>query len=200
MAYHSASGTAPNKPAFYDALKSFATTIGWSTIDEDTSGSEPFTVFQSPGESGQSRLVVQVINRDRNHQISVYGYQSWDSDTHAGVNQAGYSSGSYVYVNESTDSLYWLFGDLDHLFTVVKIGANYFGFYAGLIKSYYPADTTRLLDPVPAGNHVTVSVNDASPFEPDQHLMILDTANVQRTKLVSLDTENQPHTVTLENL
>ena len=202
MAYHSTSGTATNTADLLVKLKDFlVTTCGWTLHDDGSAQAEPYYVLKSVGESGNEDIYIQIINDTANADcISVKGFLYWNASTHAGVKVAFSSGATMISTKDSAQFLYWLYGDLDHVYVVTKIVATYYGHYSGLIKRFWSAQTAITQGAVTSGSNVVVQVDDASILTVNKRYIIKDNANIERALVTARDTGSTPNTVTVAAL
>lgn len=201
MAYHSVSGTANNTADMLVRLKDFlVTTCGWTLHDDGSALSDPYYVLKSVGESGMEDIYIQFINDASADCISVKGSLYWNASTHTGVKMAHSSGTTVISTKDSAQFLYWLYGDLDHVFVVTKITATYYGHYSGIIKRYWSGAVAITQAAVNAGSNVAIQVNDASLFNSGSHYIIKDDANIERVQVTARDTESTPNTITVASL
>ncbi|MCL5102743.1 MAG: hypothetical protein M1133_01335 [Armatimonadetes bacterium] len=202
MAYHLTSGTATNTADMLVKLKDFlVTTCGWSLHDDGSAQAEPYYVLKSVGESGNEDIYIQFINDTANLDcISVKGYLYWNATTHVGVKVVFSSAATMISAKDAAQFLYWLYGDLDHVFIVTKIVATYYGHYSGVIKRFWSAQTAISQGAVTAGSNVVVPVDDASILTVNKSYIIKDDANIERVQVTARDTVSTPNTVTIATL
>ncbi|MCL5105060.1 MAG: hypothetical protein M1133_13225, partial [Armatimonadetes bacterium] len=96
--------------------------------------------------------------------------------------------------------LYWLYGDLDHVYVVTKIVATYYGHYSGIIKRFWSAQTAISQGAAAAGSNVVILVDDASILTVNKNYIIKDDANIERVLVTGRDTTSTPNTVTIATL
>ena len=202
MAYHSTSGTATNTADLLTKLKDFlVTTCGWTLYDDGSGQAEPYYVLKSIGESGSEDIYIQLINDTANTDcISVKGYLYWNAATHAGVKVAFSSGATMISTKDSAQFLYWFYGDLDHVFTVTKITATYYGHYSGVVRRFWSGQVAISQGAVTAGSNVVVQVDDASILTVSKRYLIKDNANIERVLVSARDTNSTPNTVTIATL
>ncbi len=202
MAYHSASGTATNTADMLVKLKDFlVTTCGWSLYDDGSAQAEPYYVLKSVGESGNEDIYIQFINDTANLDcISVKGYLYWNATTHAGVKVAFSSAATMISTKDASQFLYWLYGDLDHVYVVTKIVATYYGHYSGIIKRFWSSQIAISQGAVTSGSNVVVPVDDASILTVNKNYIIKDDANIERMLVSARDTNATPNTITVATL
>ena len=130
-------------------------TCGWILHDDGSAQAEPYYVLKSIGESGNEDIYIQLINDAANVDcISVKGYLYWNATTHVGVKVA-FSSGATMFsTKDASQFLYWLYGDLDHVYVVTKIVATYYGHYSGVVRRFWSAQTAISQSAVSAGSNV----------------------------------------------
>lgn len=202
MAYHSTSGTATNTVDLLVKLKDFlVTTCGWTLHDDGSAQSEPYYVLKSVGESGNEDIYIQIINDTANSDcISVKGYLYWNAATHVGVKVVYSSGATMISTKDSATFLYWLYGDLDHMYVVTKIVATYYGHYSGIINRFWSAQTAVSQGAVTSGSNVVMQVDDASLLTAGKYYLIKDDANIERVQVTARDTGSTPHTITIATL
>lgn len=202
MAYHSTSGTATNTADLLVKLKDFlVTTCGWALHDDGSAQSEPYYVLKSVGESGNEDIYIQIINDTANSDcISVKGYLYWNAATHVGVKVAYSSGATMISTKDSATFLYWLYGDLDHMYVVTKIVATYYGHYSGIVRRFWSAQTAVSQGAVTSGSNVVVQVDDASLLTVGKYYLIKDDANIERVQVTARDTGSTPNTITIASL
>lgn len=201
MAYYSTSGTANNTADLLVKLKDFlVTTCGWTLHDDGSGLADPYYVLKSSGESGMEDIYIQFINDSSSDCISVKGYLYWNADTHAGIKVVFSSGATVISTKDSAQFLYWLYGDLDHVFVVTKITATYYGHYSGIIKRYWSGAVAITQAAVTAGSNVVIQVNDASLLTVGSYYIIKDDANIERVQVTARDTESTPNTITIATL
>lgn len=101
--------------------------IGWTlydssyATDEDNLAINDWFVIKSVGETGKDSLYFRL--KWTSGYISINGFQSWDSFTHAGGNQYGTSNNSMTVAETGTPTLF-IYGDLDEIHTINKLSAS----------------------------------------------------------------------------
>lgn len=202
MAYHSTSGTATNTADLLVKLKDFlVTTCGWTLHDDGSAQAEPYYVLKSVGESGNEDIYIQIINDTANVDcISVKGYLYWNATTHVGVKVVFSSAATMISTKDATQFLYWLYGDLDHVYVVTKIVATYYGHYSGVIRRFWSSQTAISQGAVTAGSNVVIQVDDASILTVNKRYIIKDNANIERVLVSARDTNATPNTITVATL
>lgn len=198
MAYHNTSGTAANTADFLIKLKDFlVTTCGWTLHDDQMGQAQPYFVTKSNGESGNEDIYVQFWNDSNADIIAVRGCLYWNATTHTAVKDAFYPAGTCITTKDSAAFLYWLYGDMDHVFIVTKIVANYYGHYSGIIKRFWSDKIAITQGGANAGSNVVVQVDDASFVTINKRYIIKDNANIERVLVTAKDTSATPNTVTI---
>jgi hypothetical protein len=202
MANHSTSGTATNTADLLVKLKDFlVTTCGWTLHDDGSAQAEPYYVLKSVGESGNEDIYIQIINDTANVDcISVKGYLYWNAATHTGVKVAFSSGATMISTKDAAQFLYWLYGDLDHVYVVTKIVATYYGHYSGVIRRFWSSQTAISQGAVTAGSNVVIQVDDASILTVNKRYIIKDNANIERVLVSARDTNATPNTITVATL
>ncbi len=197
MAYAHIQGTATDGSAFFSDLKTFlTTTVGWTLHDDQTALPTPYFVVSSQGESGKEDIYLQFLFESSRVKIRAARY--WDAVSHTGVNLAYHASLTYIRHPTNGSFLFWIYANLDRIFTVTKEGSTYYGQYSGCIKRFWSADHALLQDPVQSGSQIQLSLDDASILKAEHHYLIADHAHIERVRVLSVDT--QANTVLIENL
>ncbi len=200
MAYQSTNGTAANTMEFMTQLQThLVSTVGWTLHDQESSGANTYAVVTSSGENGRESVCLYFEQTNTTNRLYTRAYQSWDNQTHQGTNAAYQTSYTYIRTAE-TPFLYWIYADLDHWFIVTKIGATYYGNYAGLIQRGWSSDIAFSQAPIPAGENQLMTVDDASFLEPEHDYFLADETEFERVRVISVDTDVTPHQVRLANV
>ena len=201
MAYHSTSGIATNTADLLVALKNFLVdTVGWTLHDDGSSDTDPYYVFKSYGETGSEDIYLRYIDDSGSNRIFVEAYQYWNASTHTGLNVASNWTYTCVKTLDSSQFIYWLYGDLDHLFVVTKISSSYYGQYAGLINRFWSGAVALTQSAVSPGSDVVIPVSDASILQEAYYYLIKDDGGIGRIQVSSRDTVSTPNTITVYTL
>jgi hypothetical protein len=201
MAYQSIQGTASGRLDLLSKMKDFlVNTVGWRLHDDQSADAKPYYVFMSAGESGAEDIYLRFQISSSSGRIEVAAFQYWDNTSQTGVNEAFYSSYTYIRAEDTADFIFWLYADLDHVFVVSKIVSTYYGQYSGSIKRFWSSAVAITQTALITGNAVVLPVNDASIFTPDQYYIIKDNSNIERIRITAIDTASTPNTVTIEAL
>jgi len=138
-------GSATTEQDLILALEDFMVNVltGWTLIDKntDTSSDRDYVFYSQGTEVGKYRDLY-IRWRGYNNDIQIYGYQRWASsgDYDAQLNQS-----SYGIINCGTGPFtYWIFGDADGVWLVVKSGSDYYHGFGGYLVSYYCEDVDDL--------------------------------------------------------
>lgn len=138
-------GAASDEQGLVLALEDFMTNVltGWSVIDKNTdTASDRDYIFYSQGTEVGKYRDLYIRWRGYNNDLDVYGYQRWVS---SGDYDAQLFSTSYSRINLSAGSFtYWIFGDNDGVWILIKDGTNYFSAYGGYLETYYCDDVDDL--------------------------------------------------------
>lgn len=200
MANHSTSGLASNTADALAKLKTFLTsTCGWTLWDDQMALAQPYFVAYSAGESGKEDIYLQFIDDASANVISVRGALYWDPASHTAVKPV-YSPSSAIVTSDTAPFNYWMFANLDRVFIVTRLGANYYAHYSGLLKRFWSSDIAVTQAGAGVGNNITVPVNDASILSPGKYYLIKDNANIARVQITATDITSTPNTVTIATL
>ena len=194
MAYHNIHGLAADRSDLFSILKTFLVdTVGWALHDDQPGSNPPYFVVMSTGESGQEDIYLRFLLEA--NKLAVRGCQYWDPSTHTPVRES-YHSSTYIYAPTSSQTLYWFYADLDHIFIVTKEGASYYGHYSGLLRRHWSSESVRTQQAVSAGSNVVIPVN--ASLQPGRHYLIQDKANLERVLVTDADPTG--NTLTIESL
>jgi len=202
MAYHSTSGIADNTADFFSEFRSFVvSTVGWTDLAEDLGAANPFLYINSAGESGKETINLLfdkfTANADK---ICVRMALWWNPGTSTPILPAGTTGYNYIATKDAATFPYWIFGDLDHIVVVVRIGTDYRGFYFGIPKRYWSSNMAITQADVSAGSDVVVPVDDASYFTPGLYYQIINQDKFERMQITAVDTVATPNTITIASL
>ncbi|MEN6358290.1 MAG: hypothetical protein ABFD83_14550 [Armatimonadota bacterium] len=201
MANHSSYQTASNTADLLAKLKDFLTnTCGWTLHDDGMGQAQPYFVAYSAGESGQEDIYLQFIDDSSTNMISIRGALYWDAASHTAVKPVYSASNTGIVTSDSASFNCWLFGSLDRVFIVTRIGAIYNPHYSGLIKRFWSEQIAVTQEAAGVGSDITVSVNDASILTPGKYYIIKDNTNITRVQITATDLVSNPNTVTIANL
>ncbi|MCK5021498.1 MAG: hypothetical protein KAS32_31085 [Candidatus Peribacteraceae bacterium] len=131
-------GSATTEQDLVLALEDFMINVltGWSVVDKNTdTASDRDYIFYSRGvEVGKYRdLYIRWRGYDDN--LDIYGYQRWvdSGDYDAELNDV---SGSRVNCG-SGPFTYWIFGDNDGVWVIIKSGSTFYHAYGGYLETYF---------------------------------------------------------------
>jgi hypothetical protein len=200
MANHSSYGTASNTADMLTKLKNFlTTTCRWTLWDDGMGQAQPYFVVFSAGESGHEDIYLQFIDDASADRIAVRGGLYWDAATHTLIKPV-YSASTTIVTSDASSFTYWMFGSLDRIAVVTRIGSNYYVHYSGLIKRFWSDRIAITQQAALAGSNVVVPVNDASVLSPGKYYYIKDNANIARIQVTATDAVSSPNTVTVASL
>lgn len=200
MLYQGPYGTASNTADMLVKLMNYLTgTCGWTLWEDGMGQAQPYFVVYSPGVSGHEDIYLQFIDDAITDRIAVRSGLYWDTVSHAFVKPV-YSGSTTIYTSDSAAFNYWMFGTLDRLAIVTRIGSNYYVHYSGLLKRFWSSSIAITQQAASAGSNVVVPVNDASVLSPDRYYVIKDNANIARVRVTATDTVSNPNTITIASL
>lgn len=171
------------------------TGIGWTlhdsgyATDEDNCAIGDWYVFKSVGESGDEDLYFKIKWPTANY-LNVQGVLHWDAVTHTGVKKFPAAvSANIIFTDDDGAFPLWVYGDLDHVAVLTKVGANHYCAPFGCARDL-PYDTTvaTCAGALSSGSDISIVV-DAIPSEwaVDRYLFIRDTAEIDRIKIKTLN-------------
>jgi len=199
LANHSSYGTTSNTSDLLARLKGFIIGVcGWTLWDDQMVQGQPYFVAYSAGESGKEDIFLQFIVASANV-VSVRGALYWDQTSHTAVKPV-YSASTAMTTSDTAPFNYWMFGNLDRVFIVTRLGANYYGHYSGLLKRFWSDKIAVTQGSAGVGSDVTVPVNDASILSPGKPYVIKDNTNIARVLITTTDVSSNPNTITIAAL
>lgn len=136
-------GTATNEQDLVGQISTFLTgTCGWALKGTITdTGTDKDLVFFSRGSTPGKYCDLYIRWRGNADKIQVYAYTLWAS---AVVYNDQITDGTYTVCATGTSTIpYWLFGDPDGLWVMLKNGSSYYSAYGGYINTYYAAADDR---------------------------------------------------------
>lgn len=191
---------ASNTADMLSKLKDFLTSVcGWTLWDDGMGQSQPYFVVYSSGESGHEDIYLQFIDDSATNCISVRGALYWDPGSHAAAKPV-YSSSTVFLTSDTAAFNYWMFANLDRVFIVTRISANYNPHYSGLVKRFWSDQIAITQAASGSGENVVIPVNDASVLTPGRYYIIKDNANIARVQVTATNTSSNPNTVTIASL
>ena len=170
------------------------TGIGWTlhdavyATDQDSVAFGDYFVAYSPGEDGDQDIYIKVTYASG--YINFHPYLYWNNSTHTGVQPAS-TKNNFTATNSSTVTL-WVYGDLDSIIVIGKIGTTYYGSGAGHFPdSQFATDVATSASSVSSGSNVVIGV-DAVPsgFVVDRKIYIRDNADVEICTITDIDGTN----------
>jgi hypothetical protein len=173
---------------------------GWTLHDDGMAQAQPYFVVYSARESGKEDIYLQFIDDASANIISVKGALYWDPVTHTAIKPVFSSTTTAVVTSDTAPFNCWMFANLDRVFIMTRMGANYYGHYSGLLKRFWSDRIAITQGGAGVGNNITVPVNDASVLSPGKNYVIKDNANIARVQVTATDISSTPNTVTIATL
>jgi len=138
-------GVATTEQDLVLALEDFMLNVlsGWSVIDKNTdTASDRDYIFYSQGTEPGKYRDLYIRWRGYSNYLDVYGYQRW---VNSGDYDAEMYSTSYTRVYCGAGPItYWIFGDADGVWIMMKDGSNYYSAFGGYLETYYCDDADDL--------------------------------------------------------
>ena len=138
-------GSATTEQDLVLALEDFMINVltGWTVVDKNTDTVDDRDyIFHSQGTEVGKYRDLYIRWRAYNNDLDVYGYQRW---VNSGDYDAELYNASYTRVNCGTGPFtYWIFGDADGVWIMIKEGTNYYHAYGGYLETYYCDDVDDL--------------------------------------------------------
>jgi len=138
-------GTAADEQEIILALEDFMTNVisGWTVLDKNTdTGTDRDYIFYSQGTTPGKYRDLYIRWRGISDDVRLYAYQRWNN---SGDFDAELNDPTYNIMNVGAGSLtYWIFGDADGVWLLVKNGSNYYSGYGGYLETYYCNDVDDL--------------------------------------------------------
>jgi hypothetical protein len=179
MAHAYSQGSATNTADFFTKLNTFVvTTCGWTLLDNQSGlGTDPYYIWSSVGESGEEKIFIRCTNGTAQADyLSLHTYRYWNEGTQTGVDPApafAYTTNSFP-VDDDLVFTYFLYGDLDAVQIVVKIGNTYYFASFGLLTSTYSRTMATTSNAETAGSNVVIEVDATTAFTAGQYYGIIN--------------------------
>jgi len=155
-------GTATTEQDLILALEDFMVNVltGWSVIDKNTdTASDRDYIFYSQGTVPGRYRDLYIRWRGYSDDVRVYGYQRWASSADY---DAELHDTSYNIINCGAGPFnYWVFGDADGVWLIIKDGTSYWSGFGGYFETYYCDDIDDL--PTCVVGHSSLSSFFTSP-------------------------------------
>jgi len=135
-------GSATDEQDLVDKIHTFLTSTigGWERIDivTDTASDKDY-VYKSSGENVGLYRDIYARVRGYSNYVYFYGYSYW---LDSGTNDGELYNSSYTRIIASAAPMdYWLFGNRDYFWVIVKVTTDLYPGGVGYLDSYYsPAD------------------------------------------------------------
>lgn len=175
--------------------------IGWEVHDASYAADEnnlmmgDWFVIKSTSSDGMD-LYFRIEYADSNY-LTVLGFQSWNADTHTGINQYG---NAVFHIPLDDSAQLWIYGDLSSIAIITKVSTTYYAFMFGRTKdSMYSQDTVASVNPVNPGNNQWIEFDKNASSFVDDNLFIYNDTNIEITPMLGMDTETRQMQLSISN-
>jgi hypothetical protein len=195
MAYQKVTAaTATNTADFFTKLSTFVvTTCGWTLLEDGSAAGTPYMVWSSVGETGNEKIYIKLTNGALTNSLSLNTYRYWAAGAPGtGQNPSPASDNTAsIMTSDSASFLYWLYGDLDRIAIVTKIGATYYMSSFGILTSAWSRSFATTANSETAGSGVVIEVDSTAMFTVNKYYLIGNTNDAtgifERVQVTAID-------------
>ncbi len=183
-------------------IKDVMVQMGWTLHDDQFSASDYYIMKSTAEGASEMPFYVQLMHGVTANKLTFRAYAWWDSSTHTGTCRLG-SSDSEHYIGADDDSNFylWVYGNLDWVSVISKIGTTYEATQFGKVKRFWDVEGVLQSDVTSGSNVVlTLASGEADNFIAGKTYQIVG-ANGEGRQAVTVDSVDAgANTVTVASL